>query len=254
MDWDPGSQNVPDGGLFYDTFTAEFSRDIEPTREQGLNDNYYYQLASAIRKFKGVRKSPGASKSKEILIDGNFDDWTDVKPEFRDDIGDKAIRDCSGIGKGIRYINNTGRNDFKLMKVARDSKNVYFYVETVDDITSYTDANWMRLLIKVDDNNPNWSGYNYIVNRTDITESTTTLEKSTSGWNWEKVNSNISYKTNKNKMEIAIPKSDLGITKKQVNIQFKWNDNMQEQGDVLDFYLNGDTAPNGRFNYVYNVK
>jgi len=254
LDWDPGSQNVPAGGLFYDAYTAEFSRDIEPSREKGLNDNYYYQLAAAIRTYKGVRKAPAVSKTKAISIDGNFEDWADVNPEFRDDIGDKADRDCIGIGKGLKYINKTGRNDFKLMKVARDDKNVYFYVETVDDISSYTDPNWMRLFIKTNDVDPNWNGYNFIINRTGITDTTTTLEKSTSDWNWTIVSSNIQYKISGNKLELAIPKADLGITKKALNMQFKWNDNMQTQGDALDFYLNGDTAPNGRFNYVFNVK
>lgn len=38
-----------------------------------------------------------------------------------------------------------------------------------------------------------------------------------------------------------------------VDIEFKWNDNMQENGNIMDFYVNGDTAPGGRFNYVYTT-
>lgn len=38
---------------------------------------------------------------------------------------------------------------------------------------------------------------------------------------------------------------------KDVDIEFKWNDNMQEPENIMDFYANGDTAPGGRFNYVY---
>jgi hypothetical protein len=29
---------------------------------------------------------------------------------------------------------------------------------------------------------------------------------------------------------------------------------MQAQGDIYEFYLNGDAAPNGRFNYSYSTK
>jgi len=29
---------------------------------------------------------------------------------------------------------------------------------------------------------------------------------------------------------------------------------MQENGNIMDFYVNGDTAPGGRFNYVYTTK
>ena len=31
--------------------------------------------------------------------------------------------------------------------------------------------------------------------------------------------------------------------------EFKWSDNMQED-NPLDWYVNGDAAPGGRFNYV----
>ena len=42
---------------FSDNFTDEFSRDIEPSKGI-LKDNFYYQLVSNIRKFKGVNKQP----------------------------------------------------------------------------------------------------------------------------------------------------------------------------------------------------
>jgi hypothetical protein len=29
---------------------------------------------------------------------------------------------------------------------------------------------------------------------------------------------------------------------------------MQKEGDVMDFYVSGDTAPFGRFNFVYSEK
>lgn len=38
---------------------------------------------------------------------------------------------------------------------------------------------------------------------------------------------------------------------KEINLEFKWNDNMQENGNIMDFYVNGDSAPGGRFNFVY---
>lgn len=240
----------PAGGLFCDNYTPEFSRDIEPTLSGGLGDNYYMQLSAAIRKFKGVSTPPSVSAPTTITIDGNFSDWTNVQPEFRDDAGDTASRNCAGNGNGLTYTNATGRNDFKLMKVARDSTNLYFYVQTANNITSYTDPNWMRLFIKTNGTDPNWEGYNYIINRTGITSTKTTLEKSTGGWNWTTIDSNISYCVSGNQMEIAIPRSDLGIGS-SVDIQFKWHDNMQTQGNVYDFYTNGDAAPNERYNYHY---
>ena len=57
-----------------------------------------------------------------------------------------------------------------------------------------------------------------------------------------------------NYLVVKIPKSYLGITGDKFTVNFKWNDNMQNDGDVMDFYSNGDTAPGGRFMYSYVVK
>lgn len=246
----------PPGGLFVDVYTPEFSRDIEPTRDGGIGDNYYLQLAAAIRKYKGVRVPAESGPPQTIAVNGQFADWADVQPEYRDDINDKATRNNVGLGNDLHYFNDTGRNDFKLAKVARDDQYIYFYVETVDDITSYEDPNWMRLFIKTNDSDPNWSGYNYVINRTGVAGTTTTLEKSTGDWNWTTVDAEIQYRAIGNKLELAIPRPALGLDdpNRPLDIQFKWNDNMQVQGDSYDFYLNGDSAPNGRFNYRYSEK
>ena len=34
---------------------------------------------------------------------------------------------------------------------------------------------------------------------------------------------------------------------------FKWTDNTLEDGDIMQWYLNGDVAPVGRFNYCYTT-
>lgn len=39
-----------------------------------------------------------------------------------------------------------------------------------------------------------------------------------------------------------------------VDLEFKWTDNTLVDGDVLDWYVSGDSAPLGRFNYVYTQK
>lgn len=60
----------------------------------------------------------------------------------------------------------------------------------------------------------------------------------------------VDYAVNRNKMEIRVPISMLGL-KKDLDFEFKWSDNMQKANDVMDFWLNGDVAPAGRFNYIY---
>lgn len=44
-----------------------------------------------------------------------------------------------------------------------------------------------------------------------------------------------------NVLEIAIPKTPW--VDDNLSFEFKWNDNMQHPGDIMDFYVNGDTAP-----------
>jgi hypothetical protein len=35
----------------------------------------------------------------------------------------------------------------------------------------------------------------------------------------------------------------------QSNFDFKWADNLQHPSDVMNFYISGDVAPEGKFNY-----
>jgi hypothetical protein len=237
--------------LFVDQATREFSRDIEPMKG-GYDDNYYLQMIQYIRRFKGLEAPPAASAPKTIRLDGDFAQWLDVTPEYRDFAGDTAPRRHGGYG-GVVYEDETGRNDLVRMKVARDQEYVYFYAETAEAITPHTGKNWMLLLIGTDDDTlPNWEGYSFVVNRNVISGNETTLERSTGGWNWERVAS-VSYRVEDNKLHLAIPRKLLGVDDpaKPLRLRFKWADHMQEDGQFMDFYLHGDTAPDGRLFYIY---
>ena len=50
-------------------------------------------------------------------------------------------------------------------------------------------------------------------------------------------------------MELSIPRAVFGKGPLPAAIDFKWADNIQQTGDWSDFTLNGDAAPNDRFNY-----
>ena len=69
-------------------------------------------------------------------------------------------------------------------------------------------------------------------------------------WEWKEVEKS-SYVVKNNRLEIQIDREILDMEGKTVDFEFKWNDNMQENGNIMDFYVNGDTAPGGRFNFVY---
>jgi len=237
--------------IFVDQFNQEFSRDIEPMRGGHLDD-YYYQLIDYVRKFKGARQIPFAEGAKTIDIDGDFKQWRGVEPEYLDDVLDCPERNYAGWGEAGPYLEPAGRNDFEAMKVSYDEKNVYFYVKTVANITKATSEHWMHLFIKTDENAPAWENFNYVVNRHISSPTSAWLEKSKGGWSWEKV-CDITLKIAKNEMHFAIPREALGL-KGKISFDFKWTDMMAPWEDILQLYTKGDTAPNGRFCYRYQVK
>ncbi len=238
---------------FPDEFDTEFSRDVEPSRGI-LKDTFYLQMTANIRKFKGVGKLSPASEPQTIDLNSastGEDPWKNVQPVYRDYRGDTGKRDAIGYGK-IRYTNNTGRNDIVLSKMTRDRDKIYFMVETSKDLTPKSDPGWMRLLIKTagSKKQPNWESFTYIVNRKNP-KNLAVIERSKGGWNWEKTG-NAEYRITGNRLEIALEKKSLGFKPEdKIDLYFKWSDNMQKDGDPLDFYQYGDAAPDGRFTWRY---
>lgn len=239
--------------IIYDQFDDRYSKDLEPM-DGGFNDNYYMQLAQNIRRYKGAEAPAEPSEAKTIAINADFSKWTDVNPAFKDFTGDTMARDYPGVDNQV-YRDTTGRNDFDITKIARDADNVYFYVKTVNDITPYTDSHWMTLYLNVDGDGTNgWKGYDYAINRTTPGSSTEcTLERSTHGWNWTTVATDISYSVSGNQIMLKIPRSSLGNLADPLNIEFKWVDNWQNDDNLMDFYKYGDAAPDARFNYLYST-
>ncbi|HVC97073.1 MAG TPA: hypothetical protein VND64_25565 [Pirellulales bacterium] len=237
--------------IFVDAFDQEHSRDIEPM-VGGHGDLYYYQMVGYIRNFKGVHKPPVASPPRTIDLD-DFPAWADVRPEFLDDIGDPAQRDHPGYDKSTRYVNTSGRNDFTAAKVTWDREFVYFYIRTQDAITPFRDPNWMLLFIDTGVHRQTaWEGYNFVVNRTLRDSTTTLLEESKGGWAWRR-KGEVRYRVAGNELALRIRRADLGLADRNLPVQFdfKWADNVQEPGKINEFTLNGDCAPNGRFNFRY---
>ena len=239
---------------FVDQYNWNCSRDIEPNAGWGdKGDVYYLQLVDNVRKFKGMDAPEKVSEPKSIKI-GKADGWDDVAPYYHHYKGNTMHRNHKGYG-GNMYINQSGRNDIIGAKVARDDENLYFYVETAEELTPSTDRNWMMLFIDTDrDKTTGWNGYDIIVNRVSPKGKKVIVEKNVGNrWEWETV-AECKFAVNVDKLEFAIPREVLGIEGENVDIEFKWNDNMQDNGNIMDFYVNGDTAPGGRFNFVYSTK
>jgi hypothetical protein len=266
-----------------DGFSAEFSRDIEPMKG-GLGDNFYYQAIANIRRYKGVPEVPVAGsfaqgEQKRVMeLDGPFDQWKRITPEYRGHFGNTISRDYDGFGRapktrangahpdfegngttwkgqeGPRYTNTTGRNGLQVMKVCRDHEYFYFYVQTEKPITPPSDPNWMMLLIRTGNSaNHTWNGYDFIVNRVSPGKFGAVLEKNNGGWNWLRA-ADVRFRVEGNQMHIAVPREALGLPQDPVTFDFKWIDNVKLPDDLTVLYLDGDTAPLGRFRFRYRTE
>ena len=157
----PSTDKNPEHSWFCDQASPEYSRDLEPTLTAGMKDNYYMQLVANVRRYKGVEAVSDPGPEKKIR---GMENWDEVSATYRDYIGDTDPRNhpAAFTVPAVTYTNNTGRNDFELMKVARDRRNLYFYVQTVDPIQLEEADNCMTLWIDVD-RNPKTGWYGYAV-------------------------------------------------------------------------------------------
>ena len=218
---------------FPDQFSDEYSRDIEPA-DGILKDHFYYQLCANIRRFKGI--------SDETPVE-------DGMKTYYHYTGSTPARDSDGW-VGTHYTNPPLRNDFVKVQVREDAQALVFRIFTKDAVQLY-DERSMRILIDTDDTGkaPHWEGFEYIIGRTGRTKDTVPVERSTGGWQFEASGTAV-YSVNGNEMTVRVPKSALGLSG-DVHLRFKLSDGMQTEGDILDFYKNGDVAPGGRFTFVY---
>ncbi len=256
--------NTPvDNVLYVDGFNPEFSRDGEPMKIRdgvGFGDNYYYQIADFIRRYKGMGELKKASGQENFDGEGamntgsaSFDTaWENVGPEYRDNIGDVEFRNTVSYDAAFRFLNGTGRNDLESAKVSRDADYVYFTVKTVNAIETADDTSWMNLFIDTDFNHETgWEGYDYVINRSRDGRSAS-VEKLENGSFEGTAKGTAEIAFSGNRFTVKIAKSILGLTEsKGINFDFKWADNSTETGNVMSFMDLGDTAPNDRFNFRF---
>jgi hypothetical protein len=243
--WDSKDGN-PEHSWFCDQASPEYSRDVEPTLTAGLKDNYYMQMVGNIRRYKGIAAFSKSSDAKTITT---FSDWSDVLPVYSDYTGDTKDRNHAGAeSKPAKiYSNTTGRNDFHIMKVARDKTSLFFYAQTAGNITENSGSNWMRLYLDVDRNaKTGWAGYDFRV------AGGNKLQKYEGG-SWVDISS-VEFVVDGKMLMITLPMQTLGLSFDSLDLEFKWSDNMQVDDDPLDWYVNGDAAPGARFNYIFSVE
>lgn len=254
-EWTAGKYNGEVGWLgrknpfmFVDQYNSEFNRTIQPMKG-GYTDNYYMQMAQNIRRYKGVRPVPVNRHIHKMAVDGMFNDWDRIEVVYRDTRGDVFHRDANGYG-GLHYKDETGRNDIVASKVAVGKSDIFFYVETADALTPCSDPDWMLLLIDSDgDSSTGWYGYDILINKEITAPGKGNVLKFVDG-KWIKAGE-YGFAVEGNRLELAVPKSLLGVSGKSITFDFKWADNTGELVDPISLCLHGDTAPNRRFNYRF---
>ena len=257
-EWIAANQSTAEDPKFVDTFSVEYSRDIEMMRG-GYFDNYYMQLVYNIQRIKGTAPVIVQDGRKKINLKGSFDQWNDITVTYTDVMGDTADRNNKAYSQTgyITATNTSGRNDIVASKVISDSKNLYFYIETAENISAYdTGSSWMQVYINSDrDATTGWYGYDYIVNYRAEGDTVTTVAKYTGedgAYGFTATEEKISYSVKNNKMMIAVPLAELGIENfHDIDVEFKIADSETIYDEMEDFYCDGDVAPLGRLNYIY---
>ena len=243
----PGGFKVrPDESFFVDVYNQEFNRDIEPSKEPLIRDNYYMLFCSEMRKYRGVQALPVPTAKKSIKINGKFNQWNTVTPEFADEPGD-AFYTSATAQSPASLLRST--NDIVLAKVASDAKNLYFYVKTNDKLVEANDSTlWLTLLVNADCNyDTGWNGYNFMV--TPDANGKMALKRYVGG-KWSVVKA-LKWKRGEKEIMVEVPKKLMGMYG-NTDFDFKWVDNVPKSlTDIMLFYSDGDVAPNTRFNYRY---
>ena len=175
-------------------------------------------------------------------------DWVDVSPSYPASRGNTLRRDAIGYA-GIRNTDDSARNDIVETKVARDAEHVWFAIRAAAPLTPSSDRAWMTLFVDTDRAKATgWQGYDLVVNRLSPEGGKAVVEVADGrGWTWRRV-AQAACHVDGDLLVLELPRTLFGSW---LDFEFKVGDNLRLEGDVMDFYVSGDVAPLGRFNYVF---
>ena len=91
-----------------------------------------------------------------------------------------------------------------------------------------------------------WYGYDYIIDWGNVNK------YSGNGKTYSYTKSaTVQYILEGNELMITVPRSALGLTANNVKFSFKWTDSTSKITTMEQMYTDGDTAPHGRLNYLF---
>ncbi len=231
-----------------DTFNAEYSRDIEPSRSSGMKDYAYFQTIMNIHNdnFAPAVHYEYPATTPDITTDDAV--WAGA-PTYRDFTGECADRNFKAMAGDLIYTDTTGRNDIDTISILHDAEYLYFRISCVEDITAHkeSDAGWMNLWLKTANAKDElFCGYEYVINR-EISGGKSTI-LAANGQSVGEADVNVLGKV----MIVRVPLSAIGLDEHNYQIEFKVTDNVQDmENDPLNLYSTGDAAPIGSLNFSY---
>lgn len=246
--------NQSDQVTFVDLCDMEFSRDMEMMKG-GYGDNFYLQNMRNVRRFKNLSETAfaGAKGTPELN-----DAWPSPRV-YKDISGDAMVRNWPDATGKTMLQNNTARNDITDIEVMNDREFLYIKIVTKENIAiDYNKQNNLNILLSVPGSGGNtWEGYNFIVNRVPAQHgfATTALEKFTADGEFSVSSVSLcqSYLA-ENVFAVKIALSDLGINNAaDFTVDFKVADGISDPSQIINYYIDGDSAPIGRLNFRYNA-
>ncbi len=133
-------------------------------------------------------------------------------------------------------------------RVVQGEEHVHFMVSTAGDLTPHTDNDWMILLIDTDQKKKTgWEGYDLAINWKTVSNSESMCAKRIDG-KW-KIEAKVVIGYQGKNLEVSVPNTlfPRGLGK---GFDFKWIDNVSLRS-VETLFLEGDAAPDRRFNFRY---
>ena len=237
-----------------DTYNPEYSRDIEPSRSNGMKDYAYFMTIMNIRNdnfapavhYEYPAATPDITKDDTAV-------WETSKAVYRDFTGECGDRSFKAMAGDIVYTDTSGRNDIDTITVLRDSEYLYFRITCVNAITAHKagDTGWMNLWLKTADAEGDLlGGYEFVVNY-EVSDNKSQILRCKAADDMQSVGE-ADVNVYGNAMIIRVPLSALGLSANNYHVEFKVTDNVQNMiGDPLNLYSTGDAAPIGSLNFSF---